>query len=86
MTKSVHPERETQNRIVQFFQKELGYTYLGNLEDSENYNIRWGDWKRFLYDSGILLILLMQLRRSSDRLFLIFLNPHITRIKKFTVF
>ena len=52
MAKSLHPERETQNRIVTFFQKELGYEYLGNLEDSENYNIRWGDWKKFLYDSG----------------------------------
>ena len=52
MTKSAHPERETQKRIVTFFQKELGYEYLGNLEDSENYNVRWGDWKKFLYDSG----------------------------------
>ena len=52
MTKSAHPERETQNRIVTFFQKELGYKYLGNLEDSENCNVRWGDWKKFLYDSG----------------------------------
>ena len=40
MTKSAHPERETQNHIVQFFQKELGYTYLGNLADEQNYNIR----------------------------------------------
>lgn len=31
MTKSAHPERETQNRIVKFFQKELGYKYLSNL-------------------------------------------------------
>lgn len=52
MTKSAHPERETQNRIVTFFQKELGYKYLGNLEESENYNVRWGDWKSFLTDNG----------------------------------
>lgn len=52
MTKSAYPERETQNRIVTFFQKELGYEYLGNLEDSENYNVRWGDWKSFLTDNG----------------------------------
>ena len=52
MSKSAHPERETQKRIIKFFQKELGYNYLGNLEDSENYNVRWGDWKKFLYDSG----------------------------------
>ena len=38
MTKSAHPERETQNRIVTFFQKELGYEYLGNLEESEKNN------------------------------------------------
>ncbi|WP_443977460.1 type I restriction endonuclease subunit R [Treponema succinifaciens] len=52
MTKSAHPERETQKRIVTFFQKELGYEYLGNLSEDQNYNIRWGDWKKFLYDSG----------------------------------
>lgn len=44
MPKSAHPERETQDRIIKFFQKELGYNYLGNLEESENYNVRWGDW------------------------------------------
>ena len=52
MAKSLHPERETQNRIVTFFQKELGYEYLGNLSEEQNYNVRWGDWKKFLYDSG----------------------------------
>ena len=52
MTKSAHPERETQNCIVTFFQKELGYEYLGNLSEDQNYNIRWSDWKKFLYDSG----------------------------------
>ena len=29
MPKSAHPERETQDRIIKFFQKELGYNYLG---------------------------------------------------------
>ena len=38
MTKSVHPERETQNRIDTFFQQELGYEYLSNLEESEKNN------------------------------------------------
>lgn len=52
MAKSLHPERETQNRIVKFFEKELGYKYLGNLEAEANFNIRWGDWKKFLSDSG----------------------------------
>lgn len=51
-TKSAHPERETQNRIINFFKKELSYTYLGNLEEDINYNVRWGDWKKFLSDSG----------------------------------
>jgi type I restriction enzyme, R subunit len=33
-------ERITQNRVVQLLQKELGYTYLGNLEDEDNTNVR----------------------------------------------
>ena len=40
MSKSLHPERETQNRIVKFFEKELGYKYLGNLEAEANFNVR----------------------------------------------
>ena len=52
MIKSAHPERETQNRIIKFFKDELGYDYLGNLEDEINYNVRWGEWKRHLIDSG----------------------------------
>ncbi len=49
---SAHPERVTQNRIISFFQKELGYIYLGNLENNKNSNIRWEDWKLFLSASG----------------------------------
>ncbi|MCD6427053.1 MAG: type I restriction endonuclease subunit R [Caldisericaceae bacterium] len=30
--KSNMPERETQNRVIEFFRKELGYDYLGNWE------------------------------------------------------
>ena len=45
-------ERVTQNRLIKFFQNELGYTYLGDLSDDENYNVRWSDWKKFLEDSG----------------------------------
>ena len=29
-------ERETQNRAIELFQKELGYRYLGNWEEREN--------------------------------------------------
>ena len=29
-------ERRTQDRVVEFFQKELGYDYLGNREKREN--------------------------------------------------
>ncbi|CBJ79170.1 Type I site-specific deoxyribonuclease HsdR [Xenorhabdus bovienii str. Jollieti] len=32
-------ERVTQDRIVKFFQTELGYRYLGNLQDRDNKNI-----------------------------------------------
>ena len=52
MAKSAYPERETQNRIIKFFQKEVGYKYLGNLEDEQNFNVRWGDWKKYLADKG----------------------------------
>lgn len=36
MTSIGQRERETQNRIVELFNKELGYDYLGNCEDREN--------------------------------------------------
>lgn len=51
--KSAHPEKETQKRIIKFFENELGYTYLGNLEDEENYNVRWGDLKTYLSKTGL---------------------------------
>lgn len=36
MNKPGQIERITQNRVVQLFQEQLGYTYLGNWEDREN--------------------------------------------------
>ena len=36
MTKVGSIERVTQNRVVQLFQQELGYTYLGDWEEREN--------------------------------------------------
>lgn len=32
-------ERKTQNHVIRFFGGRLGYTYLGDLHDSENSNI-----------------------------------------------
>lgn len=43
MTKIGQSERKTQNRIVQLFQEELGYKYLGDWQyDRENSNIEAG--------------------------------------------
>ena len=43
-------ERDTQNRVIALFQKELGYRYLGNWEEREgNSNIEeaiLSDWLR----------------------------------------
>ena len=36
MSKVGQRERETQNRVVNFFQKELGYDYLGDWQKREN--------------------------------------------------
>lgn len=36
MSKVGQIERETQNRVIQLFQKELGYRYLGNWEERDN--------------------------------------------------
>ena len=33
------PEIDTQKRVIEFFQKKLRYTHLGNLKDRENHNI-----------------------------------------------
>ncbi|GBG05906.1 restriction endonuclease [Paenibacillus agaridevorans] len=46
-------ERESQNRIVQLFRDELGYTYLGNWEErSNNSNIEEGLATAFLKKRG----------------------------------
>jgi len=42
-------ERATQNRVVKLFQKQLGYSYLGNWEDREgNSNIEEDLLRKFL--------------------------------------
>lgn len=46
-------ERQTQDRVVQLFQEELGYSYLGNWADREgNSNIEEDQLKVFLERSG----------------------------------
>ncbi|MCP5358588.1 MAG: HsdR family type I site-specific deoxyribonuclease [Pseudomonadales bacterium] len=47
------PERATQNRVVKLFCEELGYTYLGNLEDRpDNSNIEVPQLTRYLSAKG----------------------------------
>lgn len=45
-------ERITQNRVVKLLQEQLGYFYLGNLEDQENSNIREESLKPWLRENG----------------------------------
>jgi type I restriction enzyme R subunit len=45
-------ERITQKRVVQLLVNQLGYAYLGNLEEHENTNIREEDVKEWLQHSG----------------------------------
>lgn len=52
MSKSPHPESETQKRIISFFEKELGYINLGSLADGSNSNIRRGELEQFLSGQG----------------------------------
>ncbi len=47
------PERATQNRAVKLFRGELGYTYLGNLEDEpDNSNIEVLQLRQYLTSKG----------------------------------
>jgi type I restriction enzyme R subunit len=41
-------ERVTQNRVIQLFVEQLGYSYIGNLENQENSNVREEDLKSWL--------------------------------------
>jgi len=49
---SVRPERSSQNRVIHLLTEQLGYSYLGNLEEQENSNIREEDLKAWLKQSG----------------------------------
>jgi type I restriction enzyme R subunit len=47
------PERATQNRVVSLFREQLGYRYLGNLEDKpDNSNIEVPQLTRYLTAQG----------------------------------
>lgn len=53
MSKVGQRERETQNRIVQLFRNELGYTYLGDWEErSNNSNLEEGLLTNYLTKRG----------------------------------
>ena len=60
-------ERITQNRIVQFFQKELGYRYLGDWQDQDNNkNIEIGILTNWLKKRGVSDVLINRVIRQLD--------------------
>ncbi|MCC4264752.1 HsdR family type I site-specific deoxyribonuclease [Oceanimonas baumannii] len=60
-------ERETQNRVVRFFQNELGYDYLGNWQDREgNRNIEAGVLEAWLQQRGVSPALINRALRQLD--------------------
>lgn len=60
-------ERTTQNRIVQFFQRDLGYSYLGDWRDREgNKNIETGLLTAWLKNRGISELLINRAIRQLD--------------------
>lgn len=60
------PERHTQNRIVQLFQQQLQYDYLGNWEDrANNHNIEESYLQAFLQKQGYSPV---QITRAIDKL------------------
>ncbi|WP_458734982.1 type I restriction endonuclease subunit R [Zobellella taiwanensis] len=60
-------ERETQNRVVRFFQNELGYHYLGNWQDREgNRNIEAGVLVAWLQQRGVSPALINRALRQLD--------------------
>jgi type I restriction enzyme R subunit len=60
-------ERITQNRIVQFFQEELGYRYLGDWQDRENNkNIEVGILTNWLKKRGVSDALINRAIRQLD--------------------
>ena len=61
-------ERLTQNRVVEFFREELGYRYLGNLEDcDDNRNIDVSRLTQWLQSRGISDALITRAIRQLDK-------------------
>ncbi|GAB1257637.1 HsdR family type I site-specific deoxyribonuclease [Aurantivibrio plasticivorans] len=67
MTKVGQKERATQNRLIQFFKKELGYRYLGNWEDRpNNKNIEVDILTQWLQKRGVSEVLITRALRKLD--------------------
>lgn len=61
-------ERINQNRVVQFFQRELGYEYLGNWQDRDNNrNIELDLVKSWLVKRGVSDALITHALRQLDK-------------------
>lgn len=64
-------ERVTQNRVIQLFVEQLGYTYIGNLEEQENTNIREEDLKAWLkaqnkYSESVIARTLFDFKKATN--------------------
>lgn len=67
MSKVGQKERDTQNRVIQFFKKHLGYQYLGNLKDQNNKNIKPEILTPWLQKQGISDVLINKVLRQLDQ-------------------
>ncbi|MCF8221426.1 MAG: restriction endonuclease subunit R, partial [Cryomorphaceae bacterium] len=64
-------ERITQDKVIRLISEDLGYTYLGNLKDQENGNIRESDLKTWLvgqnkYSNGAIGRAIFDLKKTSS--------------------
>jgi type I restriction enzyme R subunit len=64
-------ERITQDKVIRLISEDLGYTYLGNLKDQENGNIRETDLKTWLvgqnrYSNGAIDRAIFDLKKTSS--------------------
>jgi type I restriction enzyme R subunit len=64
-------ERITQDKVIRLISDDLGYTYLGNLKDQENGNIRESDLKTWLvgqnkYSNGAIDRAIFDLKKTSS--------------------